>query len=201
MTVALQPREGIPKAVLPRRWRRRQQRRPPLRKVDHVLQGRSNCVRFEPLKTLAVSLSLRSSILLQAVDFEESMALFRSALEEEYAHPHAKYDGAEHFRRSRSSTHPTTSRRARWKGPSRVSNVAVLWSGRRCAGCTPQWTSFARMVGWQRCWQSGSWPSAKNSRTSLRRHMHKCHRKRSRTTHVMPGHRMTATAALTHSVR
>jgi hypothetical protein len=55
---------------------------------------RGQMSRFEPLRTLAVSLSLRSSILLQAVDFEESMVLFRSALEEEYAHPHAKYENA-----------------------------------------------------------------------------------------------------------
>jgi CHAT domain-containing protein len=53
---------------------------------------RGQMSRFEPLQTLAVSLSIRSSILLQPADFEESMALFRSALDEEYAHPHAKYE-------------------------------------------------------------------------------------------------------------
>ncbi|KAH9996406.1 CHAT domain-containing protein [Russula compacta] len=57
---------------------------------------RGQLSRFEPLKTLAVSLSMRSSILplpLQSADFDESMELFRRALsDEEYAHPHARYE-------------------------------------------------------------------------------------------------------------
>ena len=52
-------------------------------------RGQMSC--FEPLQTLAVSLSLRPSVLLRSADFEESMMLFRSALDEEYAHAHARF--------------------------------------------------------------------------------------------------------------
>jgi tetratricopeptide (TPR) repeat protein len=52
--------------------------------------------RFEPLHTLALSLSLRSlsfSAYVRREDFDESMALFQSALDDEqHAHPHAKYE-------------------------------------------------------------------------------------------------------------
>lgn len=53
---------------------------------------RGQMSRFEPLQTLALSLSVRSSLLLQEADFEESMVLFQSALDEEYAHPHARFE-------------------------------------------------------------------------------------------------------------
>lgn len=70
---------------------------------------RGQMSRFELLQTLAVSLSLRSSVLRRAVDFEESMALFRSALDEEYAHPHAKYEIASQWAaRARVCQHPLT---------------------------------------------------------------------------------------------
>jgi tetratricopeptide (TPR) repeat protein len=70
---------------------------------------RGQMSRFEPLKTLAISLSLRSYILFRAVDFEESMALFRSALEEEYAHPYAKYEIASQWAAcARLRQHPLT---------------------------------------------------------------------------------------------
>ena len=53
---------------------------------------RGQMSRFEPLQTLALSLSARSSVLFREADLEESMALFQSALDEEYTHPRARFE-------------------------------------------------------------------------------------------------------------
>ncbi|KAH9953264.1 CHAT domain-containing protein, partial [Russula dissimulans] len=65
--------------------------------------------RFEPLKTLAISLSIRYSALLRPADLDESMELFRSAFEEEYAHPHARCEIASQWAAcARVCQHPST---------------------------------------------------------------------------------------------
>jgi len=70
---------------------------------------RGQMSRFEPLQTLAISLSVRSSVLLREADFEESMALFRSATDEEYAHPHARFEIASKWATgARACQHPLT---------------------------------------------------------------------------------------------
>ena len=70
---------------------------------------RGQMSRFEPLQTLAISLSVRSSVFLRETDFEESMALFRSALDEEYAHPHARFEIASKWATcARVCQHPLT---------------------------------------------------------------------------------------------
>jgi len=70
---------------------------------------RGQMSRFEPLQTLAISLSVRSSALLREADFEESMALFQSALDEEYAHPHARFEIASKWATcARVCQHPLT---------------------------------------------------------------------------------------------
>jgi len=67
-----------------------------------ALCPRGQMSRFEPLHTLALSLTLRAfspSPSSRGVDdSDESMALFRDALDdEEHAHPHAKYEIASHW--------------------------------------------------------------------------------------------------------
>ncbi|KAI0285177.1 CHAT domain-containing protein [Russula brevipes] len=70
---------------------------------------RGQMSRFEPMQTLAVSLSLRSSVLLRRADFDESMELFRSALDDEYAHPHARYKIASQWAScAHAAQHPAT---------------------------------------------------------------------------------------------
>ena len=70
---------------------------------------RGQLSRFEPLQTLAVSLSVRSSVLFRKADLEESMALFQSALDEEYGHPHARFDIASQSAAcARACRHPST---------------------------------------------------------------------------------------------
>jgi hypothetical protein len=70
---------------------------------------RGQMSRFEPLQTLAISPSIRSSFLLQEAGFEESMALFQSALDEEYAHPHARFEIASQWATcARVHRHPLT---------------------------------------------------------------------------------------------
>ncbi|KAI9450209.1 CHAT domain-containing protein [Russula earlei] len=70
---------------------------------------RGQMSRFVPLQTLALSLSLRSFALSRKVDFEESMALFQSAFEEEYAHPHARCEIASQWAAcARGLRHPLT---------------------------------------------------------------------------------------------
>ena len=65
--------------------------------------------RFEPLHTLAISLALRSGALNQMADFDESMELFHSAFDEEYVHPHARYEIASHWAAcARMCLHPST---------------------------------------------------------------------------------------------
>src|SRR6266702_3750224 len=61
-----------------------------------ALCPRGQMSRFEPLHTLALSLGLHSfstssSVLHRNMDFNESMMLFRSALDEAHAHPLARY--------------------------------------------------------------------------------------------------------------
>ena len=70
---------------------------------------RGQLSRFEPLQTLAVSLSVRSSVLFREADLEESMALFQSALDEEYGHPHARFEIASQWAScARACWHPLT---------------------------------------------------------------------------------------------
>lgn len=80
-----------------------------------ALCPRGQMSRFEPLHTLALSLSLRSfspssSSSAPRKDFDESMALFQSALDdEEHAHPHARYVIASHWAAcARVAQHPCT---------------------------------------------------------------------------------------------
>jgi hypothetical protein len=78
-----------------------------------ALCPRGQMSRFEPLHTLALSMSLRyfssfSSSTLR-LGFDESMALFRSALDDEHAHPHAKYEIASDWAAcARVGQHPCT---------------------------------------------------------------------------------------------
>ena len=70
---------------------------------------RGQMSRFEPLQTLAFSLSVRFSYPLQEADLEESMALFQSALDEEYAHPHTRLEIASQWATcARVYRHPLT---------------------------------------------------------------------------------------------
>ncbi|KAH9952647.1 CHAT domain-containing protein [Russula dissimulans] len=65
--------------------------------------------RFEPLQTLSMSLNIRYSALLRPADLDESMELFRSAFEEEYAHPHARCEIASQWAAcARICQHPST---------------------------------------------------------------------------------------------
>jgi hypothetical protein len=80
-----------------------------------ALSPRGQLSRFEPLHTLALSLSLRSlsfSAYARREDFDESMALFQSAPDDEqHAHPHAKYEIASHWATcARVGQHPCTAR-------------------------------------------------------------------------------------------
>lgn len=76
-----------------------------------ALCPRGQMSRFEPLHALALSLGLRSLYpYAHREDLDESMALFRSALDdEEHAHPHAKYEIASHWAAcARAGKHPCT---------------------------------------------------------------------------------------------
>ncbi|KAI9454649.1 CHAT domain-containing protein [Lactarius psammicola] len=80
-----------------------------------ALCPRGQMSRFEPLHTLALSLSLRAlsfsspSPLHQTMDFDESMALFQSALDEAHAYPFARYNIAGQWARcARAVQHPCT---------------------------------------------------------------------------------------------
>ncbi|KAH9956709.1 CHAT domain-containing protein [Russula dissimulans] len=70
---------------------------------------RGQLSRFQPLLLLAISLTMRCLALLRRADSDESMALFQSAFEEEYAHPHMRCQIASIWATwARLSRHPST---------------------------------------------------------------------------------------------